>query len=136
MTEEESDLEDGFCQFCGLEDPQLTEERLDLHYWQSCPMLSSCKQCEQVIEIPTLNEHLMHECEIKGTHEECPRCREPVPLKIYDDHVAKAACNPAVPESQANRCPLCHQDIPPGVEGWKQHLLVDKCPKNERTLNA
>jgi len=57
-----------FCQFCGLEDPALSEEKLDLHYWQECPMLTSCKLCEQVIEIATLNEHLLSECEVAGQH--------------------------------------------------------------------
>jgi len=31
-------------------------------------MLTSCKLCEQVIEIATLNEHLLSECEVAGQH--------------------------------------------------------------------
>ena len=36
-------------------------------------------------------------------------------------------------EADANRCPLCHNDIRPGVDGWKEHLLQQGCPQNERT---
>eukprot|EP00483_Globobulimina_turgida_P010132 UN10151 len=45
--EEEEDV----CNFCGLRDISFieNEENLHLHYWQSCPMLTSCKLCEQVI---------------------------------------------------------------------------------------
>ncbi|CAM9718793.1 unnamed protein product, partial [Chrysoparadoxa australica] len=49
----------------------LSEENLDLHYWQSCPMLMSCMECGQVIEISTLPEHLLDECAKKADYEEC-----------------------------------------------------------------
>ena len=131
--DEEVQLDEGFCQFCGVEDPTLTEDKLDMHYWQVCPMLASCKQCEQVIEIPTLAQHLLGECEVEGTHKQCPRCEEPIRVSVYNNHVKKGACPPSQPLEKFNRCPLCHQDVPPGPDGWKQHLLVDKCPKNPRT---
>lgn len=95
-------------------------------------MLTSCKQCEQVIEIPTLNEHILLECEVDGTHSECERCGEPVPVEVFQDHVAARKCNPVRSPDEANRCPLCHQDTPPGQDGWKQHLLLDMCPENVR----
>jgi len=46
----------------------------------------------QVIEIPTLTEHLLSECEVKNTHKECPRCAEAVPNLVFDQHVAAASC--------------------------------------------
>lgn len=36
------------CQFCGKYDPSFTDEKLDMHYWQSCPLLMSCEECGQV----------------------------------------------------------------------------------------
>ncbi len=79
------------CQFCGAEDPTFTEEKLDLHFWQDCPMLASCKHCEQVIEIATLNEHLLKECEAANV-QACTRCAEPVPAASYADHIKRATC--------------------------------------------
>jgi len=32
-------------------------------------------------------------------------------------------CEPAKSSFAANRCPLCHEDIPPHDEGWKKHIL-------------
>lgn len=120
----------GKCQFCGLEDPSFTEEKLDLHYWQDCPMLISCQQCEQVVEIPALNEHLLTECEVQGTHQQCHTCLEPIEISYYSQHVKNHACSP--PSLHHQRCPLCHSDVGIGEEGWKLHLLIQGCPKNVR----
>lgn len=51
--EEEEDLDEDedvthTCQFCGKYDPSFTDQELDMHYWQSCPMLMSCEECGQV----------------------------------------------------------------------------------------
>ena len=96
-------------------------------------MLTSCKQCDQVIEIHTLNEHLLEECEVQGTHGQCKKCKEAWPVKELAAHEAAGKCLPAKPKSKANRCPLCHDDIAPGDDGWKRHLLEGGgCPKNPR----
>ena len=124
-----------YCQFCGVEDAAFTDETLDLHYWKDCPMLISCPQCDEVIEIHTLNDHILDECEVPGTHSMCARCKEPVPVKELKVHKANAACLPRKPASKKNRCPLCHQDTPPGEEGIKAHLLErGGCPKNPRKV--
>lgn len=39
---------------------------------------------------------------------------------------------PAKPMAAANRCPLCHLDINPGVNGWKEHLVDEGCENNPR----
>ena len=52
------------CQFCGKYDPGFTDEKLDMHYWQACPMLMGCAECGQVIEISALPEHLLDECQV------------------------------------------------------------------------
>ncbi len=36
------------------------------------------------------------------------------------------------PLASANRCPLCHLDINPGVNGWKEHLVDEGCENNPR----
>jgi hypothetical protein len=53
------------CQFCGKYDAAFTDEKLDMHYWQSCPMLMGCAECGQVIEISALPEHLLDECQVR-----------------------------------------------------------------------
>merc|ERR1712232_570428 len=50
------------CQFCGRHDPSFTDMKLDVHYWRECPMLCGCPRCEQIIEVSTLNDHLLNEC--------------------------------------------------------------------------
>lgn len=50
------------CNFCGRYDENFNSESIDIHYWKECPMLTTCWECEQVIEISTLNDHLMEEC--------------------------------------------------------------------------
>lgn len=129
--EEEESLQN-FCQFCGLQDENFSEEKLDLHYWQDCVMLTNCQQCEQVIEVPTLNDHILDECEKTGTHSECPQCKEPIPNVDFPLHKKAKKCKPAQPPHKNNRCPLCHNDIPPGEDGWKVHLIDKGCPKNPR----
>lgn len=52
-VEEDDDIEDDVsckCQFCGKYDSSFTDETLDMHYWQNCPMLMSCDECGQVRE--------------------------------------------------------------------------------------
>ena len=39
------------CGFCGESDPNWNEEAIDMHYWKDCQMLTTCWECEQVIEI-------------------------------------------------------------------------------------
>jgi hypothetical protein len=50
-------------------------------------------------------------------------------LKLNDDGTSNISKN----EQEANRCPLCHEDVyPAGEDGWKQHILIETCPNNER----
>ena len=80
-----------------------------------------------------MNDHLVEECDNSKDFKRCPRCKEAVHVRDFEQHLDEALCNVAKPPSSANRCPLCHQDIKPaGPEGWKRHLLVDICPNNER----
>jgi centrosomal protein CEP104 len=125
--------EQGFCQFCGQEDPTFTDEKLDMHYWQDCPILTSCKQCEQIIEIPTLHEHLLGECEVTDTYIACEICGLPVPKDAMDAHIGSKACVKAGPNEGV--CPLCNVLIKGGDDGWRVHLLDEGCPNNPRSAS-
>ena len=123
------------CQFCGLYDPNFTDDTLDYHFWQDCPMLSDCEACGQVIEIPCYNEHLLTECEKRDRFQACQRCDEPQPKETLPAHEAAGTCLVAKPSDKYNRCPLCHADFPPGEDGWREHLLVPPgCPANKRKI--
>eukprot|EP01083_Nonionella_stella_P161666 529814_1 len=129
--EEDEEAED-MCNFCGLRDASFmeNEENLDLHYWQSCPMLTSCKLCEQVIEIATLHEHILTECESGIKHELCAQCNIPYVGSEREQH----QCVDKTPNGNGV-CPLCLKHIPSGSEPWKQHLLkYPGCKANPRPL--
>jgi len=97
------------CQFCGMRNPEGTQEAMDVHYWRECPMLTQCQFCEQVIEIANLAAHWRDECEA-----------DQAPVDTAKD---------AAP----NQCPLCHADIGAGTEAdWRQHILRDGCAGNPR----
>ena len=81
------------------------------------------------------SSHLQEECDkSKQQMKVCSRCKEPILLSAFKKHTEALSCLPAKAITVANRCPLCHQDIPPGASGWKKHLSVDGCPNNERSI--
>ncbi|KAH9254664.1 hypothetical protein BASA81_007431 [Batrachochytrium salamandrivorans] len=121
-----------FCNKAGF----TSEDELDLHMWKDCAVLSACPHCNQVIEVSKLNDHLLKECEHRGNHRACPRCHEAIAVALWDKHVKRNACLVHKPESDANRCPLCHNDVYPGEAGWRVHLLRDLCPNNSRTSDS
>ncbi|XP_057410580.1 centrosomal protein of 104 kDa isoform X2 [Balaenoptera acutorostrata] len=114
---------DNLCIFCGERSDSFTEEGLDLHYWKDCLMLTRCDYCKQVVEICSLTEHLLTECDKKDGFGECYRCSEAVLKEELPRHIKTRECNPAKAEKLANRCPLCHENFPPGEEAWKAHLM-------------
>uniref|UniRef100_A0A674DJK1 Centrosomal protein of 104 kDa n=1 Tax=Salmo trutta TaxID=8032 RepID=A0A674DJK1_SALTR len=81
------------CIFCGEKDESFTEDGLDLHYWKHCPMLHCCDKCRQVVEIASLTEHLLGECENRARFSQCPRCSEAVPTDELTHHTQSPACN-------------------------------------------
>lgn len=46
----------------------------------------------------------------------CPRCKEVKHEANYQEHVSKKTCKFAVAPHLAQRCPICHDDIPVGDE--------------------
>ncbi|XP_032158667.1 centrosomal protein of 104 kDa isoform X2 [Mustela erminea] len=114
---------ENLCIFCGERSEAFTEEGLDLHYWKHCLMLTRCGYCKQVVEISSLTEHLLTECDRKDGFGKCYRCSEAVLKEELPRHIKTKECNPAKPEKLANRCPLCHENFSPGEEAWKAHLM-------------
>ncbi|XP_051525532.1 centrosomal protein of 104 kDa-like isoform X3 [Myxocyprinus asiaticus] len=124
---------DNLCIFCGERDESFTEDGLDLHYWKHCPMLQRCLQCRQVVEIASLTEHLLTECERRADFTQCPLCSEAFPRDKLTEHAQSTACNPPSPEENCNHCPLCHENLVSGEEGWKSHLMgAEGCKQNLR----
>ena len=105
-----------------------------MHYWQHCPVLTPCAQCTQIVEIAALSEHLLTECEHRAEFEQCAVCGEAVRPADLEAHHASQWCRPPLDADVASRCPLCHDDIPPGREGFLRHLIDEGCPANPRTL--
>ncbi|NWI91624.1 CE104 protein, partial [Pitta sordida] len=127
---------DNLCIFCGERDESFTEEGLDLHYWKHCPMLTRCEHCKQMVEISSLTEHLLSDCDKRDTFGKCQRCSEALPKDELPKHTKNRFCNPAKPENVANHCPLCHENFPPGEEAWKSHLMdTDGCKMNQRRVS-
>lgn len=50
-------------------------------------MLTRCTECSQVIEIATLNEHLLSECDKRTEFTQCGTCSVAVELSKYDLHI-------------------------------------------------
>ncbi|KAF7648578.1 hypothetical protein LDENG_00154360 [Lucifuga dentata] len=127
------DYLDNLCIFCGKTDESFTEDGLDLHYWKHCPMLRRCDECKQVVEIASLTEHLLAECESSSKFIQCPRCSEAVVTDGLTHHLQGPACNPPGSGKSSNHCPLCHSNFTPGEEAWKAHLMGRQgCKQNSR----
>ncbi|CCW71521.1 unnamed protein product [Phytomonas sp. Hart1] len=119
------------CQFCGVFNPDFSEEKLDIHYVYYCPMLCPCPLCDQVTEICTLQEHLVTECEGRRFVRKCPRCREAVRSDDFKNHLATKSCIEAL--STHSVCPLCHKRFPNSISEWRRHLAsTPGCPNNPR----
>ncbi|XP_046728141.1 centrosomal protein of 104 kDa isoform X2 [Silurus meridionalis] len=116
---------DNLCIFCGEKDKSFTEEGLDLHYWKHCPMLCRCLQCRQVVEISSLTEHLLFECEHKADFTQCPHCSEAFIKNKLSEHTQSTACNHTVANGSCNHCPLCHENFPPGEETLRGVWLME-----------
>ncbi|OCT72773.1 centrosomal protein of 104 kDa isoform X2 [Xenopus laevis] len=128
---------DNLCIFCGERDKSFTDEGLDLHYWKNCPMLKRCEHCKQVVEIASLTDHLLTECDQKDSFGKCQRCSEAIHKDVLLEHVKAKSCNAAKGEKVANHCPLCHENFSPGEEAWKSHLMgKEGCRMNPRRTAA
>ncbi|XP_036321654.1 centrosomal protein of 104 kDa isoform X2 [Rhagoletis pomonella] len=120
------------CPFCDWCCSSSDQSQLDRHYWKSCPFLTKCPQCSQVLEVAAMNYHLTKECEAKDSYVMCERCTESVHKQLYDLHQMEDYCREL--KTGAARCPLCHDDVHLPLDGgWKLHLLSSTgCPGNTR----
>lgn len=90
-----------------------------------------------MVEIASLTEHLLTECDKKDGFGKCYRCNEAVLKEELPKHIKTRDCNPAKPEKLANRCPLCHENFTPGEEAWKAHLMgAAGCTMNLRRTHV
>ncbi|KAH8405097.1 hypothetical protein KR222_001317, partial [Zaprionus bogoriensis] len=123
------------CPFCGWSCTGNDPSQLDRHYWKTCPFLTKCPQCSQVLEVAALNYHLTTECDAKDNYVVCTRCTESVHKQLYELHQMEDFCREL--KTGAARCPLCHDDVHLPLDGgWKLHLLsAGGCPGNIRKRN-
>ena len=106
---------------------------INKHYDKYCPMFTNCPRCTLNIEVKRLTNHCMYNCKYKEDFILCKRCKEAIPKKIFEKHQKENRCNPAKNINSNNRCPLCHEDIPPYDKGFYTHLCVDLCDEQSRT---
>ena len=52
------------CLFCEKSVEMTTEDALEQHYQKDCPYLVKCPQCEQIVEIILLQNHMYGSCEM------------------------------------------------------------------------
>lgn len=100
----------------------------------NCPMYIMCKKCKIYVEVKNLNNHKLSECKYKNEYKLCPRCKEAIHINSYNIHNKNQKCNPW--NSNYNRCPLCHRDIPLNYKGFFHHLIREGCPKRTQISNS
>lgn len=124
------------CIFCEEQNDSFNEDTLISHYWNDCPVLTSCPLCQIILEISTLNDHIMSDCEERHRVKRCTRCKDIIPIDQWLGHSFRQNCT--VVSSSETRCPLCREVIMPATEStWKRHLLHEGgCQSNPRPLPA
>ena len=55
----------------GATEAETIADALDIHYIESCKMLSSCQACDKIIEKTRLNMHMLNECEHRDKVMQC-----------------------------------------------------------------
>lgn len=120
---------DKHCIFCLSKGQAYSEEGLNIHYWRTCPMLTRCEACKQVIEVSYYNSHLLNECDCRNNYVKCDNCKQPVIEKFFDQHSREKNC--VKPVEGLTNCPLCHNLI--NQNKWREHLMGDDpCTNNTR----
>lgn len=73
-------------------------------------MLVRCKECSQVVEVATLSEHLLMECEHKEGYTQCSQCSEAFKIDKYQEHAT--VCTGIFTEYlNSNFSPILRNDI-------------------------
>lgn len=55
-------------------------------------MLTNCNACGQIIEVSSLNNHLIKECVQKENYKQCKRCHESILVSEFELHDAMQLC--------------------------------------------
>lgn len=114
------------CIFCGqLETSILSvNNSMNSHYWRSCPMLTRCQECSQVVEISALIDHLLVECEKHEKYVQCPDCSEAIKTEMLQQHsttctgklyVNLKRCHPQYSEKSENIQKHCKVILKSGI---------------------
>ena len=62
QKQQKSILTDTVCRFCDIQNLDFQHEAtIDIHYSQECVMLTSCENCDLVVEIMKLDIHMLKE---------------------------------------------------------------------------
>lgn len=96
------------CSFCNRFDPSFNAESIDIHYWKECPMLVTCWECDQVIEIQQMHEHLIEECQNASSYQYHADCKQVI---LREDYAGHQCVRPK--PAGASKCPLCSQSVFP-----------------------
>ena len=118
---------------CTLCKKELGKDNI-MEHMKKCDMCYQCKKCKMLIEVKNLTQHRLEECEKSDKFKLCQRCREAIPIELYDEHVKKNKCNEF--KKNCNRCPLCHGDIPISKDGFYIHLVKEGCPRQMKFKNV
>ena len=110
---------------CSICQKQLGNDNI-IEHMKRCVMCHQCKKCKVFVEVKNLTEHRLNQCSKKDKFKLCQRCREAIPIELYDEHTKNNKCNQY--KKNCNRCPLCHEDIPLSKDGFFKHLSIDGCP--------
>lgn len=121
------------CSYCGKSDENfINNKALEDHILNFCVLFFNCPKCAINVEVRLLNQHLVSQCNKKAEVKICKRCKEPIDMLLFNEHLKSNDCNPAKNINSSNRCPLCHLDIPPFDKGFVNHLVNEKCQKQNR----
>lgn len=125
---------DKMCIFCLSKGQGYSEEGLNIHYWRSCPMLTKCEACKQVVEISYLNLHLLNECDMRSNYVKCDTCKQAIHENSFEEHRKDNKCTKLLftePIEGYDRCPLCSTLV--NQNKWREHLMGDHpCVNNPR----
>ncbi|EFN60722.1 Uncharacterized protein KIAA0562 [Camponotus floridanus] len=121
---------DKMCIFCLSKGQVYSEEGLNIHYWRTCPMLTKCEACKQVVEISYLNLHLLNECDMRSNYVKCETCKQAVHENTFENHRQDKKCTK--PIEGYERCPLCLALV--NQNKWREHLMGEHpCINNPRS---
>ncbi|XP_029665508.1 centrosomal protein of 104 kDa isoform X4 [Formica exsecta] len=121
---------DKMCIFCLSKGQVYSEEGLNIHYWRTCPMLTKCEACKQVVEISYLNLHLLNECDMRSNYVKCETCKQAVHENTFENHRQDKKCTK--PIEGYERCPLCSALV--NQNKWREHLMGEHpCINNPRS---